>query len=273
MFIDLHTHTTASDGQYTPSQLVDTSKKLGIEVLAITDHDTVAGIAEGQKRAEELSLHFILGIELSCQDVEEIHILGYGIDSNNHDLLDACNTWSQARSNRGVVIKNYLATLGIDVDLDIVKSYAGDGNLGRPHFAKYLIENGIVDSRKEAFDLYLDTEEFKKSTDRKKPSPADAIKLIHSAGGKAVLAHPGNYKKTDITELVQRLAEVGLNGIECFYSKHDESQIQEYLRLAKKYELRVGCGSDFHGEDVKPDVKLGMELDESFRKDLITTLL
>ena len=273
MFLDLHTHTTASDGQYSPTQLVDMAKGMNLELLAITDHDTMAGLKEAQERADEVGMHFIPGIEISCQDVEEIHILGYGIEPSNPDLLSACNTWSQARRDRGNLIGDYLSALGIDVDLDIVKSYAGDGNLGRPHFAKYLIENGIVDSRKEAFDLYLDTEEFKKSTDRKKPSPADAIKLIHSAGGKAVLAHPGNYKKADITELVQRLAEVGLNGIECFYSKHDESQIQEYLRLAKKYELRVGCGSDFHGEDVKPDVKLGMELDESFRKDLITTLL
>lgn len=269
MFIDLHTHTTASDGQYSPSQIVERAKELGIELLSITDHDTIAGLAEASKRADELGLHFIQGIEISCQDVEEIHILGYEIDVCNTELVEACNTWSQARTNRGEAIRAYLATLGIDVDLEVIRSHAGDGNLGRPHFARYLVENGIVETRKAAFDLYLDTEEFKEATDRKKPRVAEAVKLIHGAGGKAVLAHPGQYKKTDIAELVQRLAEVGLDGIECFYSRHDESQTQEYVELAKKYELKIGCGSDFHGEDVKPDIRLGMELEERYSKYLI----
>ena len=162
-----------------------------------------------------------------------------------------------------------MSTLGIDVDLDVVKSYAGDSNLGRPHFARYLVETGVVENREAAFDLYLDTEEFRCATDRKKPGVAEAVSLIHGAGGKAVLAHPGNYKKTDITELVKRLVGCGLDGIECFYSKHDESQTQEFLRLVTKYGLRTSCGSDFHGEDVKPDIRLGMELEDRYRELLI----
>lgn len=269
MLIDLHTHTIASDGQYTPLQLVDMAKKLGIELLSITDHDTVAGLAEAQRRSDEIDLNFIPGIEISCQDIEEIHILGYGIDVSNPELLDASITWLEERSSRGEVIKNYLSSIGIDVDLDVVKSYARDGNLGRPHFARYLVETGVVENRKAAFDFYLDTPKFKRATNRKKTKPVDAIKLIHGAGGKAVLAHPGNYRETYIEELVRRLLECGLDGIECFYSRHSESQTKEYLKIINRYDLMTGCGSDFHGEDVKPSIKLGMELAENYREVLI----
>lgn len=171
--------------------------------------------------------------------------------------------------NRGNVRRDYLSTLGIDVDLDIVKSYAGDGNLGRPHFARYLVETGLVNNRKAAFDKYLDTAEFKLATGRKKPRVEEVVRLIQSAGGKAVLVHPGQYKDTDIATLVKRMAEIGLEGIECFYSKHDKNQTQEYLRLVKQYGLRVSCGSDFHGEDVKADIRIGMELAEEYKNSIV----
>ena len=275
MKIDLHTHSTASDGQYTPIELVQKSVLSDISLFAITDHDTVQGLADAEKYAKAQSLLFIPGIEISSQDVEEIHILGYGIDYNNLELVSACDTFSKARSNRGQVIVDYLKSLNIDIDLNVVKSYAGEGSLGRPHFARYLMEHGIVKSRKEAFDKYLDTEDFKKATDRKKPSCLEAIKLIHGAGGKGVLAHPGIYGMSEdlLDNLVKRLVEIGIDGIECFYSKHSKVQTEKYLEYIRKYDLKTSCGSDFHGENVKPDIKIGMIYDfEKYGKNLIISL-
>lgn len=272
MKIDLHTHSTASDGQYIPTELVQKAVSSGINFFAITDHDTVQGLSIAEKYAKAQSLSFVPGIEISCQDSEEIHILGYNIDYNNLELASACDTFTTARSNRGHVIVDYFKSLNIDIDLNEVKSYAGEGNLGRPHFARYLMEHGIVKSLKEAFDKYLDTEDFKKATDRKKPNCFEAVKLIHGSGGKAVLAHPGLYHMNEdlLNNLVQRLVEMGIDGIECFYSKHSKMQTEKYLEYIHKYNLKTSCGSDFHGESVKPDIKLGMYYDfEKFRNDLI----
>ncbi len=273
ILLDLHVHSNASDGQYTPSQLIEMASSAGLETLAITDHDTMSGLDEGMKRAEALGICFIPGIEISCQDKEEIHILGYGINRSSQELYDACNIWRLERENRGESMKQYFEILGIDIDLNKVKSYAGHGSLGRPHFARYLVEHGIVEDSKAAFDMYLDTPEFIIATDREKPSPFTAINLIHRAGGFAVLAHPGIYKNSDIGELVGRLVEVGLDGIECFYSRHTDTQKRQYIALMERYSLKTGCGSDYHGEAVKPNVRLGMEIDKIYRKDLITTLL
>ena len=275
MKIDLHTHSTASDGQYMPIELVQKAISSDIRLFAITDHDTVQGLADAEKYAKAQSLFFVPGIEISTQDVEEIHILGYGIDYNNSELVSACEVFAKARSNRGQVIVDYLKSLNIDVDLNVVKSYAGTGSLGRPHFARYLMEHKIVKSRKEAFDKYLDTKDFKKATDRKKPTCLEAIKLIHRAGGKAVLAHPGIYlmSEASLVNLVERLVEIGIDGIECFYSKHSKLQTEKYLEYIHRYNLKTSCGSDFHGERVKSDIQMGMVYDfEKYGKNLIICL-
>ncbi len=271
MLIDLHTHTTASDGQYSPKELIDKAIGAKIQIFSVTDHDTIQGLAEARKYAELQGLSFVPGIEISSQDVEEIHILGYSIDYNNQELVSACDSFSKARSNRGQLIVDYMKSLNIYIDLNVVKSYAGDGNLGRPHFARYLIEHGVVRSRKEAFDRYLDTEDFKRATDRKKPSPDEAIKLIQGAGGKAVLAHPGIYKMSEVQldDLIKRLVDIGIDGIECFYSRHSKEQTNKYLGYIRKYDLKTSCGSDFHGEKVKPDISLGMDIDYSYYSSVI----
>lgn len=272
MLIDFHIHTTASDGQYSPSQLVNRAYSQGIMAMSFTDHDTINGITEGRTQAEKRGIQFIPGIEISCQDLEEIHILGYKIDISNTDLIDSCREYFSERKKRGERIKEYLSSLGLEVDLDIVYSYAGNGNLGRPHFAKYLVDMGIVKSTKEAFIKYLGTDEFMMATDRKKPSPEQAIELIHKAKGVAVLAHPGNYNKIGgdgIESLINRLAINGIDGIECFYSGHTEHQTRKYLELMRRFGLKTGCGSDFHGESIKPNITLGMEFDLSYRDYLI----
>jgi predicted metal-dependent phosphoesterase TrpH len=265
MKLDLHIHTTASDGQYTPGQVVEMCKELDLAYMAITDHDTVSGLEEGAERAAQLGIPFIPGIEISTQDSEEIHILGYYIDRENEALVKACREFEQSRSERGERICAFFHKKGIPLDLDEVREYAGEGSLGRPHFARWLLEHGYVKDRKYAFYRYLDTKDFHRETDRVKPSPIEAIELIHRAGGKAVLAHPGLLKMDYVrqVQLIKTLKANGLDGIEAIYRRHNDRQRAKYMALAEELQLKISCGSDFHGEKVKPDVKLGMEIAEA----------
>ena len=265
MLIDLHTHSTASDGQYTPTELCAIIHDCGIEIWSLTDHDTVNGINEAIKTAERYSVSFIPGIEISAQDIVEVHILGYGIDHRNKKLISKCSEFQADRHDRGRRIRDYLLSKDVDVDIDEVFRFAGGEVIGRPHFARYLVEHGIVENRNEAFDRYLDTEEFKRSTDRKKPTPEETIDIIHEAGGLAVLAHPGNYKvdSNTLEHILNRLCSYGLDGLECYYSRYTPSQIDEYLSLAHRYGFIITGGSDYHGERVKPDINPGMEIDDN----------
>ena len=262
MKLDLHTHSTASDGQYSPAEMVQKAKDAELELYALTDHDTVAGQKEAIAKAQELGVNYIPGIEISTQEGEEIHILGLYIDPK----------FEEDRRNRGKKIVAFLQEKGIDISLEEVQKIAGKGSLGRPHFAEFLLEHGYVHSKKEAFARYLNTQEFRRKAERIKPSPAEAIELIHQAGGKAVLAHPGLLKmgKQWQEELITKLAVTGLDGMECFYQKHTFMQTKFYLNLAREHHLAITCGSDFHGEKVKPNVPFGMELDEKYSIFLLT---
>lgn len=266
--IDLHTHTTASDGEHTPAEVVKMAREKNIKTLAITDHDTVSGLKEAVEAAAQLGLNLIPGIEISTHKGVEIHILGFYVDYNNPRLVKCCQEYEESRSNRAVRICEYLNRICIPVKLEEVKAYAGDGSIGRPHFAQWLQEHDIVKSRKEAFDRFLDTPRFKAETERQKPSPEEAISLIHEAGGIAVLAHPGLLKfgKKNQESLIRGLKEAGLDGIEAFYSKHEKKQEEYYVRLAKEYGLKISCGSDYHGEHVKPDIALGMPMKSDLLK-------
>ncbi len=272
MRIDFHTHSTASDGQYTPSQLVEMAKEKELEKFAITDHDTVEGIKEAREKALELGVDFVAGIEISTHKGEEIHIVGLGIDENNPRLVEECSRYMEERVSRGQRICDFLTEKGIPVTLAEAEKVAGDGSLGRPHFARILQEKGVVKTRQEAFDRYLNTAEFHQKTDRLKPSPSEAIELIHEAGGKAVLAHPGLLKmgKRWQESLIHELTEAGLDGIEVFYNKHTFVQTKFYKKLALDGGLEFSCGSDYHGEKVKPNVMFGMEIDDAYRANLIS---
>lgn len=267
MKLDLHTHSTASDGQYTPTELVQRAKEAGLSYYALTDHDTIDGIAEAKTAARSLDVSFIPGIEISTQLEEEIHMVGLWIDENNPMLTAACDSYKQSRLQRGTRIINYLSSLGISISNEDIPSDK-EGSLGRPHFAQYLIEHGYVHSTQEAFDRYLNTPAFHKATDRIKPTPQEAIQLIHAAGGKAILAHPGLLKmgKRWQESLIHSLCEQGLDGIEVYYFKHTKNQVAYYRRLALQYNLFMSCGSDFHGEAIKPDVPFGMEVEDYILK-------
>lgn len=274
--IDLHLHTTASDGQYRPETVARMCIMNNIDIMAISDHDTLEGIESAKVEAEKGGIRFVPGIEISTQDIEEIHILGYEIDITNEALTSACFKWHRDREDRANRIVDYLATKGIPVEIDCVKQYSNGGNIGRPHFARYLIDHGFVSNREEAFSVFLDTDEFWEATDRIKPSSDEAIKLIHDAGGKAVLAHPGIYSmnEIDLDKLIERLTIAGIDGIECFYSKHNASQTDHYLKLMRYYNLKTSCGSDFHGDRIKPGICMGIEFDyKRYGKDLVTNCI
>lgn len=271
MKLDLHTHSTVSDGQYTPSELVEMAKKNELKMYALTDHDTIAGIEEARRRAGELGVNFISGIEISTHKGEEIHMLGLFIDEQCSDLINACQVYRERRIGRGERICAFLKEKGIEISKEELREIEGKASLGRPHFAKILQERGIVKTRQEAFGRYLDTAEFHRKTDGQKPAPEEAIEIIHRAGGLAVLAHPGLLKmgKRWQESLIKGLKEAGLDGIESFYNKHTYMQKKYYRKLAEENGLMISCGSDFHGEKVKPNVNFGMELADEYVQMLV----
>ena len=270
MRLDMHTHTTASDGQHSPGELMTMAKAARLEMIAVTDHDTIEGICEARRASEEVGICLIPGIEISTYLDEEIHILGLWIDETNPVLVGKCREYTDSRKNRGRLIVDYLKDKGMEIDLDEIMAYAGGGSMGRPHFAWALQKHGYVSSCQEAFERFLDTPEFHERTDRRKPTPQEAIGLIHGAGGKAVLAHPGLLKMGQDRQrlLVEELKAAGLDAIEAYYSKYTNRQIRIYTELARKLALKVTAGSDFHGEKVKKNVKLGMDF-PSYNREIL----
>jgi len=266
-YADLHVHTTESDGTYTPVQLVREAVSRGLSAIAIVDHDTVGAIPEALKEAQETGCEVIPGIELTAQqDNQEVHILGYFLDYQQEELLDQLKLLQQNRVKRVYKIVENLKGLGVNLNPQIVFDIAGSGTVGRMHIARALVKDSLVDSTGEAFRKYIGD---------KSPayvlgfclSPQQAIKMIRDAGGVAVLAHPFMLNND---ELIAELAHCGLQGLEVYYPEHSQSQVNFYLDLAKKLELLVTGGSDFHGS-AKPDIKLGaikipLELVEKLRQ-------
>ena len=258
--VDLHLHSNASDGQYTPTELMYKVKEAGITRCALTDHDTINGIKEARDACQLLGIEFISGIEISTKEDVEHHILGYGIDETNEELINSCEFFKNERLKRAKKIYNYLKDKGINLEEGSVEKIAGSDNLGRPHFAEAMYQQGYVDNVREAFDKYLATPEFEKHNFRKYCTYKEAIEIIHKAGGIAVLAHPGSTKHKSLEEMAMRVEELvgyGLDGIECYYSSHTYEQTLFYLNQAEIYDLEVTIGSDYHGEKIKPHIKLG----------------
>ncbi len=258
MIVDLHMHSTASDGQYAPEALVKKVKEAGIGLMALTDHDSVGGVREAERAADEAGIEFIAGIELSIRHENELHMLGYGIDIQDQALQKFCAQLVRDRETRAERIITYLDSKGVKVTEEEVREKAGSNLIGRPHFAQILLEKGYVSSIQEAFDRYLATEEFSR-IERPKPTAEEGLAMIHNAGGIAVLAHPHSLKKTGkaLKEEVRALKERGMDGIESYYSTHTPKQVAEYHALAQSFQLLETAGSDFHGEKVKPAIFLG----------------
>ena len=264
MYVDLHAHTTASDGTFTPTELVHAAKQAGVSILAVTDHDTVAGVAEAQRAAAEVGLTLVPGVELSAQHRPgDLHLLGLFIDPQDATLNTRLAELSAKRATRNERMAKRLTELGAPITLEEVIAAAPPGaNIGRPHFAAVLIQKGYVTTNREAFEQYL-ADDAPGYVSRDNLPPAEAIALVHAAGGKCFIAHPGLmrfHQHENIELIVRRLVDVGLDGLEVYYSKYTPSQTSEFLRLAKKYKLLLTGGSDFHGAN-KPDVPLGRVTD------------
>lgn len=269
MMVDLHTHTSASDGQYSPVQVVCKAKKAGITCLAITDHDTISGLQEAQGAGKEYEITVVRGIELGAKENRHFHIVGLGFCDNAIELQTLCNKLRQSRDERKYRIVDFLREKGIDVSLDEVTELAGGEVIARPHFAQVMLRHGYVSSIREAFNRYLDTDEYQK-IERYKAPAAECIEVIHQGGGKAILAHPYQLGMTDdaLEQQIAQLKDVGLDGIECYYPQHTPEMTCRYLEFAQKYDLYVSGGSDFHGEAVHPENLLKpIQLDVSWLLD------
>jgi len=266
--IDLHTHTTASDGSLTPTALIQQAHGIGLAALAVTDHDTLGGLAEAAGAARELGMDFLPGVELSVEDKDgRFHLLGYGFDPEFPELAEKLAQLRRGRAARNVQMAEKMAELGLPVTLDDVraaaKKHSGDGDesevIARPHFAQALISKGVVASVQEAFDKYLASGKPLYQA-KEVLTPADAIALLHRAGGVAVMAHPGLIPLSEAA-LAARVAalhdEAGLDGIEALYSQHSPADTERFLDLARRHDLLVTGGSDFHGTP-KPHVPLGI---------------
>lgn len=266
MGIDLHAHTTASDGSFTPRELVAHAKTLGLSAVAVTDHDTFGGHEEALEAGRELGVEVVPGIELSVKDEhgDKSHLLGYYVDAYG-DLSRQLTYLQAERDARNEVILDKLASIGVPISMERVLEIARGGVTGRPHIAQALMERGYVASVQEAFDKYL-ADGSAASASKEVLHPAEAIELIHAGGGVAVWAHPtrppskrggGNVDLEEWEAKLQRWIDWKLDGLEIFYSQYTPEEAQWTARMATKYGLLGTGGSDFHGT-TKPTIELGM---------------
>jgi len=242
--VDLHTHTTASDGTLTPAELFDQAAAIGIRFLAISDHDSTAGCQAAQAlqgRAPELRV--IPAIEMNAEGPWACHLLGYFIDIQSPELQRALARCRERRLERVRAMTQKLQALGVGVEFDRVAALARGGSLGRPHVADALMEKGVVKTRQEAFDRFL-KKDGPAYVGGDSPTAPESIQIIRRAGGIPVLAHP-SYDGS--SSLIESLVGVGLMGIEAYYPEHGRSLTQHYVDLARRCGLVATGGSDFHG--------------------------
>jgi 3',5'-nucleoside bisphosphate phosphatase len=253
--IDLHSHTTESDGTFSPAELIAEAARAGVKTLGITDHDTFAGHDLAKPVARDAGVELVRGIELSTKlHGQSVHLLGYFF---HEDRLDEFCSWvlkmQASRRDRNVRLAARLRDLGVDITIEEVEA-RGRGMTGRPHFARILVEKGYVKNLQQAFDDYLDAS-AKGYVNREEPQFAEAVAGIRRAGGIASLAHPIRVQG-DIAAILPELYNGGLNAIEAHHSDHSPSDTRLYLDLAQRHGLLVTGGSDFHGL-AKPGLQLG----------------
>jgi 3',5'-nucleoside bisphosphate phosphatase len=245
--VDLHLHTTASDGRCTPAELVDRAIAARLTVIAVTDHDTTAGVAETQAIGHRHGLEVIAGIEITSMDGgRDTHILGYFYDIEDAELLNFLATQRRARVDRVAAIGERLAALGVPIDTrPLLEQAARDTgrSIGRPQIARAMIAAGHVSGTSEAFDRWLG-HGCPGFVPRSGPTPEEAIAMLHRAGGLVSIAHPG---ADDLADRIPSLAAAGLDAIEAFHSDHDAAMVEQYSVLARRLNLLVTGGSDFHG--------------------------
>ena len=255
--IDLHLHTTASDGQCSPGELIARARDAGISVLAVTDHDTMAGVPEAAAAAAQIALGFVPGIEITAvENGHDVHILGYWIDGASPELVRLLEGLRRARAERAAEIARRLAEAGapIDVREQVAGAAARGRSIARPEIARALIRAGHVTTVAEAFDRYL-SEGRPGYVGHRGPTPSEVVVAIVGAGGVASLAHPGPLNRD---ELIPSLVGTGLGAVEAYHSAHDDQTCSRYLAVAATHGLVVTGGSDFHGPTVRRSEFLGV---------------
>ena len=252
-WVDLHSHSTASDGTLSPAEVVRLAVEIGLSALALTDHDTIAGVEEAGREAKRLNLDFLPGIEISAEYPQPgtLHLLGYGVDPQSMILRDLTKTLLAGRDSRNPKIIDKLQKLGVSITMDEVAREAGGKVVGRPHIAAILVRKGYVSSIKQAFDKYL-APGGAAYFDKERLSPKKAISMILESGGLPVLAHPIQlryHNDAELERLIKDLLDLGLAGIEVMHSDHGPELVEKYAALADRYKLLKTGGSDFHGSN------------------------
>jgi len=272
--IDLHTHTDRSDGSTDPGDLVRLALREGIEALGIADHDTLAGYDAAAPVAAESGLELVCAVELSTRLNEQriagkrepsVHLLGYWLLSPpSNEFRCWLESQQESRRRRNLELVAKLEQLGVPVSLDEAEIY-GRNQVGRPHFARVLCDKGYVSNMQQAFDLYL-ADEAKASVERDEPTLEAGIQQITESGGMAALAHPVRLPQCglEFENLLRRLIDIGLGGIEVFHSEHSPTETRQFGELAERFDLIPTGGSDFHGDN-KPNIRLGTGIDSNLR--------
>lgn len=272
--IDLHTHTDRSDGSTPPSDLVHQAIAGGLKALAIADHDTMAGYDVATPIAADCGLELVCAVELSTRPNESrepgkrersIHVLGYWLLSPpTPEFRGYLETQQASRRKRNVDLVAKLQQLGVSIKLEDAEVY-GRNQVGRPHFARVLLEKGYVKNMQEAFDVYL-ADEAQAGVDRDEPTLNEGIRRIKEGGGVASLAHPIRLPQRgpELERLVEGLVEAGLEGIEVYHSEHSPADCAEFAGIARRFDLIQTGGSDYHGDN-KPGIRLGSGLDGNLR--------
>src|SRR5687768_13570467 len=259
-YVDLHCHSTASDGTLPPREVVRFAKQTNLSAIALTDHDTVAGCAEARDEAAKIGVDFLCGIEISAEypPPGTLHILGYGVDPESPALKNLTETLIAGRDNRNPKIVAKLNEMGVAVAMQEWEDEAKGAVLGRPHLATILVRKGYVSSIKHAFDKYIG-QGAPAYFDKERLTPRQALERIAASGGVAVLAHPVQLRTTNDAQLervVKDLVDLGLAGLEVIHSDHDDAWVAKCAALADRFGLIKTGGSDFHGAN-KKDIALG----------------
>ena len=274
-YVDLHLHTTASDGVLSPAEIVRYAKAKGLQAIAITDHDTIDGCEEGLSEGGRIGFEVIPGIEISAEySPGSMHILGFCLDIHHPLLNERLEYLQKARAERNPKMVAKLNQLGIMITYEEVLKASGGGQVGRPHFANVLLEKKVVKSFQEAFDRFL-----KKGApayaDKFRFTSKEALHFIREARGVAVLAHPntlGVSRSSELEKVITQLVDEGLQGIEVYYPEHSSTEVVQYKTLADRYKLLSTGGTDYHGiEKNELDIGVGrgeMKLPYSIVEDI-----
>lgn len=266
MKVDLHVHTTASDGLLSPTDIIAKAKENGLNTIAIADHDTIDGIPEGMKAANEKGIRLIPALEISAKHEKQVHMLGYFVDYTDLKFQSFVNKLKNSREERNQKMLKKLGNSGFEITMEELKANA-DGNIGRPHIADLMVKKGYVSTFAEAFEKYIGNDK-PCYVPKVRPDIRKAIELIKKYKGVPVLAHPKYtfLEDEDLENFIAYLSDIGLGGLEVYYSKHTKDEESKYLKLAEKYSLIPTAGSDYHREGDQ----FGMELKKEYLERLFS---